>query len=846
MSEKIDDAVRQEHLADREMRERLLTPQTALFATPFVISRLLCVPLSIWIGGRGVRNFAAYCALGCVSVGAAQDRPAVVKRADGVIAVSSDSGSVEIQAVLPNVIRVHLLPGNIEASARTLVMDPEFHAARLGDLKHGAGVFSLRTPEIRVSAEQLGSTLSALRFDDGTGKQLVTVLDPLGNGAKQTVAVRHVSGENLYGMRGTDRNQNGESFLRQSGAEVKAGIQGDGGAPLFFTTRYGVLVDSDGGEFSVQGDTVTFTRSSRKDVEFFVIAGAPKAAMGTVATLTGKAPMPPKWTLGFMNSQYGSNEDEVKTIVATYREKHLPIDAFILDFDWKAWGQDNYGEWRWNSNAGPGAAEPDKFPDGASGEFAKLMSAQGIKLAGILKPRIIVQSPTDPNKNMIAAQYAIDHGFGYPNEDLDIDYVTHKTAMNIDFNNSDARKWYWEHLEPAYDAGMAAWWNDEADYSAKVVFNNFQHVNMGRMLYEGQRTYGIAASAPEKAKRVWSINRNYYLGGLRYGYAEWSGDISTGFDIMARQRERMIASMNVGEPQWSMDTGGFSGHPDSENYARWVEFAAFVPIFRVHGGHYEKRQPWVYGPVAEAAAKSAMELRYSLMPYLYGETDEMHRTGVGLVRPMFWEYPDDAKTAAMDTEWMFGDALLVSPVVAQGAMTQSVYLPAGEWMDYLKGTRYSGGNTIDYPVDPVEWKDIPVFVRAGSIVATEAPQQYVGESPVTEIALDVFPGARVGRCNIYDDDGTDYAYEGGAFFRQEVTATTMAGLVKVSLAKPEGRYVPSFKSYRVRVHSAGQVEIEGKKVLGTAGTDKFGPYREVVVPVRCAGCTMTGGKHHTK
>jgi hypothetical protein len=117
---------------------------------------------------------------------------------------------------------------------------------------------------------------------------------------------------------------------------------------------------------------------------------------------------------------------------------------------------------------------------------------------------------------------------------------------------------------------------------------------------------------------------------------------------------------------------------------------------------------------------------------------------------------------------------------------------------------------------------------------------------VTEIALDVFPGARVGRCNIYDDDGTDYAYEGGAFFRQEVTATTMAGLVKVSLAKPEGRYVPSFKSYRVRVHSAGQVEIEGKKVLGTAGTDKFGPYREVVVPVRCAGCTMTGGKHHTK
>ena len=832
MSNGMDEAALQQHAAGHYVAETLPMPQTVLFRTAFVISPLLCVALSMRIGGRGVRNFAAYCALGCVGVGAAQDRPAAVKRVDGVISVSSDSGSVEIQAVMPNIIRVHLLPGNIEASTRTLVMDPEFHAARLGKLKRGPAGFSLRTPEIQVSAEQMGSTLSALRFDDGAGKQLVTVLDPLNNGAKQTLEVRHASGENLYGMRGTDRNQKGESFLRQRGAEVKAGIQGDGGAPLFFTTRYGVLVDSDGGEFTVQGDAVRFTRSSRKDVEFFVIVGAPKTVMGAVATLTGRAPMPPKWTLGFMNSQYGSNEEEVKTIVATYREKHLPIDAFILDFDWKAWGQDNYGEWRWNSNAGPGAAEPDKFPDGASGEFAKLMSAQGIKLAGILKPRIIVQSPTDPKKNMIAAQYAIDHGFGYPDEDLDIDYVTHKTAMNIDFNNGEARKWYWEHLEPAYDAGMAAWWNDEADYSAKVVFNNFQHVNMGRMLYEGQRKYGVAASAPEKVKRVWSINRNYYLGGLRYGYAEWSGDISTGFDIMARQRERMIASMNVGEPQWSMDTGGFSGHPSSENYARWIEFSAFVPIFRVHGGHYEKRQPWVYGPVAEAAAKSAMELRYSLMPYLYGETDEMHRTGVGLVRPMFWEYPDDAKTAAMDTEWMFGDALLVSPVVVQGATMQRVYLPAGQWMDYLKGKKYEGGKTIEYPVDAVNWKDIPVFVRAGSIVATEIPQQYVGESPETEITLDVFPGPRVARFNVYDDDGTDYAYEGGVYFRQAVSAKTVGGTVMVSFAKPEGRYVPSIKSYRVRVHSAGQLEIRGKKVAGTLGTDKFGLYREVVVPVR--------------
>jgi alpha-glucosidase len=418
--------------------------------------------------------------------------------------------------------------------------------------------------------------------------------------------------------------------------------------------------------------------------------------------------------------------------------------------------------------------------------------------------------------------------------------------MNIDFNNSEARKWFWEHLRPAYDAGMSAWWNDEADLSAKIVFNNFQNLNMGRMVYEGQRGDALAAGTPEKGARVWSINRNYYLGALRYGYGEWSGDISTGFESMARQRERLIASMDVGEPQWSMDTGGFGGHPGSENYARWMEFAAFVPIYRVHGGHNEKRQPWVYGPVAEAAAKSAMELRYSLMPYLYSGADELHRTGIGLVRPMFWEFPDDAKTAAMDTEWMFGDALLASPVVAQGATTQSVYLPAGVWMDYLKGTKYEGGQTIEYPVDAVAWKDIPVFVRAGSIVARQTPQQYVGESPVTEITLDVFPGARVGRFSVYDDDGTDYAYEEKEFFRQAVTATMVGGTVKVSFARPEGNYVSSIKMYRVRVHSAGRVEIGGKMVSGSVGTDMFGAYREVMVPAGCVGCVTNRRAIHKK
>lgn len=201
--------------------------------------------------------------------------------------------------------------------------------------------------------------------------------------------------------------------------------------------------------------------------------------------------------------------------------------------------------------------------------------------------------------------------------------------------------------------GMAGWWNDEADRDRQNIFNNSRFLNMARALYDGQHSVSN--------ERVWFINRNYYIGALRYSYAAWSGDISTGFQSMAYQRRRMVSALNLGESSWSMDTGGFSHHPTPENYALWMEFGAFVPVIRVHGGNNEKRQPWVYGPVAEAAAKRAMRLRYDLMPYIYSQVRLAHETGIGMVRPMFWEFPEDERCSEETRQWMFGDGLVSQP-----------------------------------------------------------------------------------------------------------------------------------------------------------------------------------------
>jgi alpha-glucosidase (family GH31 glycosyl hydrolase) len=626
--------------------------------------------------------------------------------------------------------------------------------------------------------------------------------------------MKRAIGGALYGIHGSKLEDTDVSLTRNKGGQVAAGVQGDSGAPFVFSVRYGLLVDSDGGEFLNTPDSISFRGSSRPDVEYFVFIGTPLQTIAALTRLTGPPPLPPEWTFGFLNSQWGATEDEVERIVAKYRSEHLPIDGFILDFDWKAWGEDNYGEWRWNSTSAAGNFAPDKFPDGASGVFAQRLRAEGVKLAGILKPRILTTIAGNPNQPTVAAAYAAEHHFWYPGEAASEDYFSHRMTRDIDFNNPDARNWFWEHLKPASRSGMLGWWNDEADSIGATTFNNFQFMNMGRMIYDGQRA--------DSDLRVWSINRNFYLGASRYGYAGWSGDIQSGFAGMALQPKRMLAALDTGEFYWSMDTGGFHGHPSPENYTRWLEFAAFVPIMRVHGGLDEKRQAWVYGPIAEHAARHALDLRYELLPYIYSYARLNTEGGVGLVRPLFWEFPNDRTAAAQQDEWMFGDALLVAPVLTEGATSRSIYLPSGQWFDFAGGQCYAGGRNIALKTDAKTWNDIPLFVRKGSIVATQPVEQFVEERPVSEITLDIFPSESSASFVVYDDDGQTYRYEQGAYFRQEIHARKTGAATRVTIDGETGSYSSRLRTYLLRIHTAAnRVTVNRRLLTAQAGVGKL-------------------------
>jgi alpha-glucosidase len=743
---------------------------------------------------------------------------------------SRTEGEIDVEAFASNIVGIHVLPAG-RLTPRTLVLDAALRPNELGELHCDRRVIS--SPVMSVIVGNTGSVEV-----EGASHHVLLAFKNIGAAAAdRSLDIVHNENERLYGMRGLGLVDTGAGILRPSGAIIKLGQQGDGGAPFFFTTKYGVLVDSDGGSFESRDATIRFTGSSRPDMEFFAIVGEPMEIMKGLAKLTGKAPMPPRWTLGFLNSQWGATETEINRIASSYRKRNIPISGFILDYDWKAWGEDNYGEWRWNSTAGPGNADPDKFPNGASGKFASGLLENGIHLVGILKPRVLVNNADGTQTE--ASAYATTHNFWYPSQLLGNDYLTHRPARDIDFGNPEARAWYWQHLIPSFQAGIKAFWNDEADYSDELNRDNFQFLNMGRAIYDGQRH--------TSDERVWSINRAYYLGSLRYGFALWSGDINTGFPSMAYQRRRMISALDLGEPYWSMDTGGFVGHPTAENYARWMEFAAFVPIYRVHGELNEKRQPWVYGPIAEAAAKRAIRLRYDLLPYIYSNAHSTTKTGIGIARPLFWVFPNDPHTGSETRSWMFGDALLVSPVVERAATTHTFYLPGGRWIDFWSGGVIEGGKEISVPVDAQAWDDIPLYIRDGSILATQSAE--VGYDRLrVPLVLDIFPSSsRTAEFSVYDDDGHTYAYEKGSYFQQQITASRRPKAVVLTLAPSTGNFKTTIPSYVLRVHAfASDVSRESGKItkfaseatliastkLGwTTGNDRFGAVTLIRLPV---------------
>jgi alpha-D-xyloside xylohydrolase len=519
--------------------------------------------------------------------------------------------------------------------------------------------------------------------------------------------------------------------------------------------------DSDTSLWSQVGDGIDY---------YFVYGPSMDQVIAGYRLLTGNATMLPNWAFGLWQSrQRYETADQSLDVVRQFRERRIPFDNIVQD--WQYWRPDAWGSHEF---------DPTRFPDPEG--WIKALHAQHAHVM------ISVWGKFNPNtanaKEMDAKGYLYQ-----PNLKENIKDWIRQPYTFYDAFNPDARKLFWSQINGhLFAKGIDAWWMDatEPDLlpSPPTLEGQQTHMNPtylgtgSRMLngYALENSRGVYTGQREAApdQRVFILTRSGFAGEQRYSSVTWSGDITSTWTAMAKQIAAGLGASISGLPYWTMDTGGytmqrrFAQEPmtaaDEEEWrelnARWFEFSTFTPFLRVHG-ELRAREMWTLGDGSPAynAELKFDRLRYALFPYIYSQAGWTTQRAYTMFRPLVMDFPHDRTARELNDEYMFGPALLVAPITEYKQRTRSVYLPpAAVWYDYWTGQPAApGAISVPAPYD-----QIPVFVRAGSIIPYGPEMQYVAEKPSDPITLYIYAGAD-GQFTLYEDQGTTFAYEKGAF-----------------------------------------------------------------------------------
>ncbi len=536
-------------------------------------------------------------------------------------------------------------------------------------------------------------------------------------------------------------------------------------------------------------------------IDYYILAGpTTKDVVERYAKLTGPSPLPPLWLLGFQQSRWSyMSAAEVRDIAAHYRKDAVPLDVLWLDIDY----QDRNRPFTVNTKT---------FPD--LGGVARDMKAQGIRLVAITDLHI-ADAPDQgyvPYDSGMAGDEFVKTAAGKPY----VAPVWPGASLFPDFTRAKTRDWWGGLYKGFVDDGIAGFWNDmnepavfdtatktmpldnrhrieEPGFATRTAthaeIHNVYGMENSRATYEG-----LQKLAPNE--RPFVLTRASYAGGQRYA-ATWTGDNSSSWNHL-RMTVPQLVNLGLSGFAWSgADVGGFAGVPSADLLTRWIELAAFQPIFRDHTAAGTPHQEvWVHGPQQEAIRRRYIEARYRLMPYLYALADETARTGLPMMRPVFMTYPD-ALTAQCDSsgDFLVGDRLLVAPAnQPESAESYDICLPKGGWYDY-----WTGQIAPAKPHETPRLDRLPVYVRAGTILPRQPLVQSTMETPNGPLELAVYPGVDCAG-SLYADDGHSLDYQRGVFLRQQLSCAMTPKGMTLSFARREGSWKPWWKTMTVSVY----------------------------------------------
>jgi alpha-glucosidase len=526
---------------------------------------------------------------------------------------------------------------------------------------------------------------------------------------------------------------------------------------------------------------------------YFFYGPSIKKILQRYSELTGRMPLPPLWALGNQQSRWSYYPQSVaEEVVKQYRVHDLPLDVLYLDIH----HMDEYRVFTWNSK---------RFPD-PKGFTAKLKE-QGVKVVTIVDPGVKYEPKN--KKNSVFQQGVAKNYFNkYKNGKLFIARVWPGKSVFVDYTIEEARKW-WGDLHRTYlDAGVSGIWNDmnePSDFEDQTgnrmmdvsYYDEGQHSthsknrNVFGMLMARATFEGLKKLQPEK--RPYVITRAGYAGYQRYA-TMWTGDNTATWESLALSIP-MFQSLGLsGIPFVGADVGGFYGRCNGELLTRWYQVAFLTPMCRSHMSidSYD-HEPWRFGTYYEDIIRKFLKLRYRLLPFLYTNLETSSRTGIPLFRPILLNYQNDFNTLNIDDQFLIGDDLLVAPILKPEQRSRKVYLPLGTWYDYWNGNRRKGPATI-YVDAPLEI--IPMFVRAGAMIAMQPEMNYVGEKSADSITFEIYLDENGNaETTLYEDDGVSPEYLNGVFRRTKFNAVKVKNKVRVDVGEPEGSYNPAPRKF---------------------------------------------------
>ena len=563
-------------------------------------------------------------------------------------------------------------------------------------------------------------------------------------------------------------------------------------------------------QFDDGPDGMTFTSEAGKGIDYyFMYGGSADGVIAEMRHLTGDVPMFPLWTYGYWQSKERyKTAAETEGIVDKYRALQVPLDGIIQD--WQYWGS-NY---LWNAM------------DFLSEDFVngpQMIKNVHQKHAHFMISIWASFGPQTQQFRELDAKGLLMPFETWPQSGISHIWppvMKYPSGVKVyDAFHPEARAIYWKYLKTLYDYGTDAWWMDstdpdffnprESDYEHKVYGGTWRSqrnafpLETVRGIYQSQRK-------DDRGKRIFIMTRSSYAGQQHYGSNMWSGDVASSWDMLRKQVPAGLSFSLTGNPNFNTDIGGFfcgsynTKGPASaprnpqfqELYVRWMQYGLFCPVFRSHGAD-APREIWQFGKKGEPvydAIEQTIRLRYRLLPYLYSTAWQVTSANDSYMRPLFADFAADKKVWDMTDEFLFGRSILAAPildpqyteekVIREDAMTgwdrkdvrgqkedgRSIdwsashqvtnYLPKGDtWYDFWTGKTYKGGQNITFATC---FNQVPMFVRAGSILPMGLEMQYVGEKAWDNLEIRVYPGAD-GEFTLYEDEGDNYNYEKGTY-----------------------------------------------------------------------------------